>query len=88
MTRQISSSSKSFDISAELYARPPLLAYVYFEEEPAGEQRPSCSPATKRGGSRPTWRSCQNFYNAERVGERNSDLFVAAYAFRQPTVFI
>jgi hypothetical protein len=24
-----------------------------------GDQRPSCSPATRRGASRPTWRSCR-----------------------------
>jgi hypothetical protein len=28
------------------------LAYVYFEDEPGGDQRPSCSPKTKRGGLR------------------------------------
>jgi hypothetical protein len=28
------------------------LAYVYYEDEPAEDQRPSCSPKTKRGASR------------------------------------
>ena len=27
------------------------LAYVYFEEEPGADQRPSCSAKTKREGS-------------------------------------
>jgi hypothetical protein len=36
------------------------LAYVYFENESADDQQLNCSPATRRGGLRPTWRSCRS----------------------------
>jgi hypothetical protein len=36
------------------------LAYVYFEEEPGVERQPSCSPATRQGGSPPTSPSCRS----------------------------
>ena len=40
-------------------ANGQALAYVYFEEEPGHALQPSCSPATRRGGSPPTLLSCR-----------------------------
>jgi hypothetical protein len=38
------------------------LAYVYYEDEPGQAiRRPSCSPATRRGGLRAISPSCRSF---------------------------
>ena len=36
------------------------LAYVYYEEDPAGDQRPTYSPKTRRGGLRRISPSCRS----------------------------
>jgi hypothetical protein len=52
------------DISAAFVVKDSTgqkLAYVYYEDEPGQAiRRPSCSPKTKRGGSRRILQSCRS----------------------------
>jgi hypothetical protein len=43
------------------------LGYFYFEEEPADDQRPSCSPRMRRDDWRSTSLSCLSCYSALRT---------------------